>query len=260
MTTDDTTTETAGLSAALQTQRAVLTASAERLAALVAPLSAEELRRQAYPTEWSVADVLSHLGSGAVILRRRLDGDVDAQAVWNEWNAKEPEAQAGDARAADRALLDRLAALTPDEEAQIRLAMGPVELDLTTFLGLRVNEHALHTWDVAVTIDATATVPEAAAALMVDTLPMMTRFVGKPTGADRDITIRTDSPTGHFIVALRPDGVTLSPGDPVERPDLELTADALVRLVFGRLDPDHTPTMKGSPSDLEELRRAFPGF
>jgi uncharacterized protein (TIGR03083 family) len=259
MTTDDTTPETAGPSAALQAQRAVLTASAERLAELIAPLSPRELRRQAYPTEWSIADVLSHLGSGAVIMRRRLDGEVDAQAVWDEWNAKAPEAQALDAQTADRALLDGVAALTPDE-TQMRFAMGPMDIDLTTFLGLRVNEHALHTWDIAVTLDAAATVPEAAAALMIETLPMMSRFVGKPTGAERDVTIRTENPTGHFVVALRPDGVALSPTDPVERPDLELTADAFVRLVFGRLDPDHTPSITGSPSDLEELRRAFPGF
>jgi uncharacterized protein (TIGR03083 family) len=255
MTTDDTTPETA----ALEAQRAVLTASAEQLAALIAPLSPGELRRQAYPTEWSIADVLSHLGSGAVIMQRRLAGEVDAQAVWDEWNAKEPEAQAADVQAADRALLDRVAALTP-AETQMRFAMGPVDLDLTTFLGLRVNEHALHTWDVAVTLDAGATVPEAASALILDTLPMMSRFAGKPTGAERDITIRTANPTGHFVVALRPDGVAVSPTDPVEQPDLELPADAFVRLVFGRLDPDHTPPITGSPSDLDELRRAFPGF
>jgi uncharacterized protein (TIGR03083 family) len=259
MTTDDTTPEPDDLRAALEVQRAVLTASAERLAALLAPLSPGELRRPAYPTEWTIADVLSHLGSGAVIMRRRLDGEVEAQAVWDEWNAKDPEAQADDARAADRALLDRLAALTP-EEAAMRLTMGPMDLDLPTFLGLRVNEHALHTWDVAVTLDAAATIPEAAAALMITTLPMMSRFVGKPTGAERDITIRTEGPTAYFIVALRPDGVAVSLSEPVERPDLELTAEAFVRLVFGRLDPDHTPSIQGSPSDLDELRRAFPGF
>jgi len=88
----------------------------------------------------------------------------------------------------------------------------------------------------------------------------MSRFVGKPTGAERDITIRTEGPTAYFIVALRPDGVAVSLSEPVERPDLELTAEAFVRLVFGRLDPDHTPSIQGSPSDLDELRRAFPGF
>ena len=42
----------------------------------------------------------------------------------------------------------------------MRFAMGPMELDLLTFLGMRLNEHSLHTWDVAVTFDASATLPE----------------------------------------------------------------------------------------------------
>ena len=38
-----------------------------------------------------------------------------------------------------------------------------------------------------------------------------------------------------------------------------LPAEALVRLVYGRLDPDHTPSFDGDEADLDELRRAFPG-
>ena len=63
------------------------------------------------PTEWTVADVLSHLGSGAEILGRRLEDslagvdtpDDAAPAVWDVWNAKTPDAQAADALVADRA-------------------------------------------------------------------------------------------------------------------------------------------------------------
>jgi hypothetical protein len=138
--------------------------------------------------------------------------------------------------------------------------MGPMELDLTTFLSMRINEHALHTWDVAVTDDPSATVPTAAAALIVDTLPMISRFAGKPTGSNRTITIRTAGPTRHFTATLGPDAVTLAASDPVDRPDLELPAEALIRLVYGRLDADHTPAVGGSEDDLDELRRAFPGF
>ena len=46
---------------------AVLRNSHERLASLVSPLTPEQLRGPAYPTEWSIAQVLSHLGSGAEI-------------------------------------------------------------------------------------------------------------------------------------------------------------------------------------------------
>ena len=50
-----------------------LQASSDRLQRLVAPLDDAQLERRAYPTEWTVADVLSHVGSSAVILQRRLD-------------------------------------------------------------------------------------------------------------------------------------------------------------------------------------------
>src|SRR5580692_12902437 len=42
-------------------------ASHDRLAGIVAGLDGDGLRAQSYDTEWSIADVLSHLGSGAEI-------------------------------------------------------------------------------------------------------------------------------------------------------------------------------------------------
>lgn len=237
----------------------VLGASVGRLAALVEPLTPQQLRQQAYPTEWTVADVLSHLGSGAVFTRLRLDGEVDMQPVWDEWNAKDPDTQAADALREDAALQARLSLLTAEDQERMHFAMGPMDLDLLTFLTLRLNEHSLHTWDVAVVFDPEATLPDDEAALIVDALPMMTGFAGKPTGVDQDVTIRTVAPARHFSLALRTDGVTLSPGEEVHGPDLELPADALIRLVFGRLDPDHSPTIVGE-AHLDELRLVFPGF
>jgi uncharacterized protein (TIGR03083 family) len=250
------------------TQLEVLGASVARLAALVETLDAAQIRQQAYPTEWTVADVLSHLGSGATITRLRLDGDVDMPAVWDEWNAKDPDAQARDAVRADAELQARLAALTPEERSQLRFAMGPMELDLTTFLGMRISEHSLHTWDVAVTFDEAATVPEDEAALVLQTLPMIAGFAGKPTGATRNITVSTESPSGHFAVAVRPDGVSVTPSDAVAPaapvaggdPELEMAAESFIRLVYGRLDSDHTPEIEGDENDVQELRVVFPGF
>jgi uncharacterized protein (TIGR03083 family) len=238
----------------------VLLASADRLAALVESLTPEQIRQQAYPTEWTVADVLSHLGSGATITRQRIDGEVDPQPIWDEWNAKDPDAQAADALRADADLQRRLAALSPEEAANLRFAMGPMEVDLTTYLNMRISEHSLHTWDIAVTFDDAATVPADAAAVVVDMLAMMAGFAGKPTGADRVVSITTTEPDRHFEVALRPDGIALSPSEARDTPDLELSSDALIRLVYGRLDPDHSPILEVGAADLEELRQAFPGI
>ncbi len=50
-----------------------LRATSDRLDRVVGGLDPVQIERSAYPTEWSVADVLSHLGSGAVLFQRRLD-------------------------------------------------------------------------------------------------------------------------------------------------------------------------------------------
>ena len=153
--------------------------------------------------------------------------DFDPQPVWDEWNAKDPDAQAADVLTADAALLARLAQLTPDEVATLRFAMGPMELDVPRYVGMRLNEHAVHTWDVAVTFDDTATIPPEEAGLIVDTLAMMAGFAGKPTGTERTLTVHTVAPERTFEIALRADGVALSPQPPVAVPDLELSGDTL---------------------------------
>src|SRR3954468_19389144 len=90
-----------------------LRSSVERLHDLAEARSEEDLTSGAYPAEWTVAQVLSHLGSGAVIMQRRLEDalagqdtpDDFAPGVWSSWNAKRPVAQRDDALVADAALL-----------------------------------------------------------------------------------------------------------------------------------------------------------
>ncbi len=237
-----------------------LAVSAQQLAALVDPLTPDQLRQPAYPSEWTIADVLSHLGSGAENARRRFDGEeIDMQTVWDEWNAKSPDRQAADALEADRAFLARLGSLTPEDRAR-RLKVGPMDLDLVSALRLRLNEHVQHTWDVAVTFDPTATISPDAAELLIDSLGMMAGFVGRPTGGERTVSVGTLAPTRRFELVLRPDAVALSPSPADGKPDLELPAEALIRLVGGRLDPDHTPAIDDPDSNLDELRRVFAGY
>ncbi len=95
-------------------------------------ISAADLARPSYPSEWTIADVLSHIGSGAVIMHRRLDDDLAgrdtpddfAPGVWDSWNAKAPTDQRDDALAADAALLARIETVTPDMRETFTFAMG----------------------------------------------------------------------------------------------------------------------------------------
>jgi uncharacterized protein (TIGR03083 family) len=244
--------------ATLDQRRDALAASAGRLAALVAQLSPDQLRQPSYCDEWSVADVLSHLGSGAVITRGRLDGEVDPQPIWDTWNAKNSDDQAADALRADDALLERLAALSPEEQDSLHFAMGPFDLDLVTYLGMRLSEHVLHTWDVAVSVDPGVALPDDAAGMVVDGVSMIVGFAGKPTGVERTINVQTSGPSRRLQLVLGPDAVALVPAS--DDPDLTLPTEALVRLIYGRLDPDHTPAIDGDPAILDELRQVFPGF
>jgi len=245
-----------------------LRASAARLRAIVEPLDTSQLDLPAYPAGWTIADVLSHLGSVAVILQRWLEDTINekstpsdfAQNTWENWNARPSQLRATDALVADQTLLDRLGSVTDEERAGFQFSIGPWTVDFEGFIGLRLNEHALHTWDVEVALDPSATVAPDATRLVVDRLEMLVRFTGKPTGTQHRVAVRTSEPRREFVITFAVDSVSLAPAEPAEpdEPDLEISAEAFIRLVYGRLDPDHTPVTRG-PADLDELRRAFPG-
>jgi uncharacterized protein (TIGR03083 family) len=234
---------------------------------LCGDLRDDELERQSYDSEWSIAQVLSHLGSGAVILRRRLEDiragratpDEFAPSVWDDWNAKAPRAQADDALAADVAVLEALEDVSEAERAELVFAMGPLSLGFNEFAGLRLNEYAFHTWDIEVVFDDSARLPDDAAALVVDNLGLIARFTGRPGGHDRTIAVRTTDPERDIALRLTADGVELIAGERGKHPDLELAAEAFSRLVYGRLDPDHTPAFSGDGALLDALRSVFPG-
>jgi len=246
---------------------AALHDSVDHLAELVSGLGPDQLTASAYPTEWTVADTLSHMGSGAVILRRRLDDilagvetpDDAAPSVWDEWNAKSPVDQAADALVTDRALLERLEGLSSADRERFEFSLGPRTFDFDGFVQLRLNEHALHTWDIEVGLDPVATVTAGSTVYVVDNLEMWASFTSKPTGSERTVTVETSDPSRSFTVTLGADQVTLAEGETSAAVDVALPAEAFVRLVYGRLDPAHTPEVRDDGSALDDLRRAFPG-
>jgi uncharacterized protein (TIGR03083 family) len=160
---------------------ATLRRSHERLDGLVRPLSAQQLRGPSYCSEWSIAQVLSHLGSGAEIALMMLpaalgegeevSGD-SFQAVWDVWNAKSPDDQAADALAADERHVKALEQLTDQQLSRISLPFLGMDLDAVGVVRLRLGEHALHTWDVAVMLDQAATVAPDAVELLIDNVPL----------------------------------------------------------------------------------------
>jgi hypothetical protein len=98
--------------------------------------------------------------------------------------------------------------------------------------------------------------------VVVDNLDLMVRFTGKPTGIERDLHVHTVDPARDFMLSLSKDAIAFGPHETnVANPvgaDLELTADAFIRLVYGRFDVDHATPVRGD-IDVDELRQVFPG-
>jgi hypothetical protein len=101
------------------------------------------------------------------------------------------------------------------------------------------------------------------AGLLVDTLGQLAAWTGKADGTKRRVRVSTSAPPRQFTLETG-DAVTLEPsagaeaGEPL--PELRLPAEALIRLVYGRLDPAHTPPVETRGVELGELRPIFPGL
>lgn len=239
-----------------------------RLRAVVEPLSDGDLESQSYDTEWSVAQVLSHIGSGATIFGWFVDaalsgGDAPGrerfEPVWAEWNAKSPREVADDALAVDGALVERMSSLDERDRERLHLSLFGMELDAAGLMRIRLGEHALHTWDIAVTFDDRARVLPAAVTLLVDTLDLFATRTGKPSAIAQRIGISTSEPDRSFVL-YSGEPVSLAPGDVgAGSPELVLPAEALIRLVYGRLDEAHCDDVAARGVDLDTVRAVFPG-
>ena len=243
--------------------------SHDRLQAAAGPLDASQLERPSYASQWSIAQVLSHLGSQAEIFGLFLDAGLSGQdppgpdafpPIWETWNAKSPQAQAADALRADEAVTARFESLDAGQRERLRLRLFGTDLDATGLARVRLGEHAVHTWDIAVALDPAATLAPDAVSLLIDTVGQLAARTAKPAGQQRRLRVSTTSPVRHYMLDIG-ETVTLTPTeDDGIRPELALPAEALIRLVYGRLDPAHTPPVETRNVDLDEMRRVFPGF
>ena len=241
--------------------------SVDRLADLVRPLG-DDVTKHAYPSAWSIADVVSHVGSSAVIFERRLEDSLGRRetppefpdGVWAEWDHKSPRAKADDGLAADEAFMRRLESLGPEDRSQVSVSLGPVTFDWDQVVRARLNEHLLHEWDVAVARDPGATLAPDGVAHVIDNLDLIGRYTAQPVAPERTLTIATTEPDRAFAVAVETKAVDFSPLDSVQDPTLTMPAEAFIRLVYGRLDAEHTPSsVAGDREALDQLRAVFPG-
>lgn len=252
---------------------AALRSSHDQLVETVGALGADQVDGPSYCADWTVAQVLSHLGSGAEIALANLEASLSGEpapsrddyvAIWDRWNAKTPAAMAADALVADEDHVGRLERLSEAQLEGLSMEFMGRTLDAVGIVGLRLGEHAVHTWDVAVTRDPAAAVAPEAMALLVDVLPPRAGLFArgdKPAAIPVELAVDTTGPERHYLLSIG-DEVSLSTdtGNPKGR--LSIPAEALFRLCYGRLDPEHTPaaTRIEGPVSLAELQAMFPGF
>ncbi len=241
--------------------------SRDELARLLEGLPDDRLTTQSYDDDWTLAQVASHLGSQAEIFELFLDAGADGlvppaieqfRAIWSRWDAMEPTEQVRSSLEADEHLVERLEGLG-DGQHDFSVDMFGERRDADGVAGLRLGEHALHTWDVAVALDPSATVSPQAVALLVDTLPALAGRAGRPSDTPRSVRVSATGPDRTVVVTTGPE-VSISADSGDAPADVVLPSEALVRLVYGRLDEDHTPTGVVGAEHLPALRAVFPGF
>jgi uncharacterized protein (TIGR03083 family) len=245
----------------------VLRGSVEHLGDVASRIDPADYTTSAYPSDWTIADTFSHLGSGAVIGERRFEDSVAERdsdpafntSVWDEWNAKDPLSQVADCLTSDTAFLSSLEAASEEDRRKFHFAMGPFEFDFDGLVGLRLSEHALHTWDVEVALFPGATLSNDTANAILDSIQFVVTRTGQPTGEAKDVTVRTMDPVRNFTLVLGVDSVDLVETGHEGAVDLEIPAEALVRLIYGRLDKEHTPASV-TGDVVDSLRHVFPGF
>jgi uncharacterized protein (TIGR03083 family) len=207
----------------LLTDRIISALSEEHttLAALVASLTDEQLAGASGADAWPVSEVLGHLGSGAEItlagLRSALEGRAAPGAefngpVWDRWNAMNAEQKRAGYLAQSAALLSGFEAL--DQQQRDSLEVGvfymPAPLPVATFAGLRLNETALHGWDVRVAVDPAAELhaksAELLAELFADRISFMLAYIAKPDRIDEPVVLEI---AGANLAVSIADTVTL---------------------------------------------------
>ena len=253
-----------------------LRAGHDSLAELVLKLSDDDLALPSGAAEWDISQVLSHLGSGAeigrAVVQAALDGgpnpggDFNA-SVWDRWNAMSRRERADGFLQSNQTLTALYESMDADTRENVRINMGflPAPVDVATAARLRLNELALHSWDVRVGFDVHAILAPEATDALLHGAPDLLGWISKPdllNGEYQVIRVTTSRPDSVF--ALRLNTQVSTDFDVPQEIDgtLQLPAESWLRLVAGRLAPQHTAgeVVSTGAVDLDLLRRVLPGY
>lgn len=246
------------------------------LAEMAATLTDADLARTSGSREWTVAQVLSHLGSGAEIgqagLRAALAGESNPgqdfnKSVWARWDAMAAREHADSFLSANQGLAGLYESLDSGARETLRVDVGflPAPVDVATLVRLRLSELALHAWDVKVAFDDDAVLHPEAAQELLHQSPLPLAWLAKTDtlgGQSSVLAVTTTEPLSRFALRLgEPVAIDFAVPADVDGM-LTLPGEAWLRLVSGRLAAGRTPKdviVTGS-ADLDQLRSVFRGY
>lgn len=254
---------------------AALRTGYDRLAELVRNFDDEALAGPSAATEWDIAQVLSHLGSGAEIMTSTIQLALDNktaeenfnQKVWARWDSSSREEQAAGFLLWNEKLTALFESLDSDQRENLRIELGylPAPADVATVGRMRLSELTLHSWDVRSALDPGATLDPEAVPQILESAASNLSWITKPAnlkGQEATLTVTTTEPATEFSLRLS-DPVSIDP-TPAEHADgsLTLPAEAWLRLISGRLAQDRTPASADltGPISWTTLRSVFAGY
>jgi uncharacterized protein (TIGR03083 family) len=254
---------------------AALRTGYDALADLVKKFDDEALAGPSAATEWDIAQVLSHLGSGAEIMTTTVQlalagkppaaGDFN-QTVWARWDSSSRREQADGFLEWNEKLIALYESLTEDQLETLRIELGylPAPVDVATVARMRLSEFTLHSWDIRSVLDQGATLAAEAVPELLAERTIDLSWISKPAeldGKSAVLKVITTEPATEL---------TLNLADPVSVEDsstgeadgtLTLPGETWLRLISGRLGPNTPAGLElTGPITLATLRRVFQGY
>ncbi|MEV6411808.1 maleylpyruvate isomerase family mycothiol-dependent enzyme [Kribbella sp. NPDC051718] len=254
---------------------AALRSGYDALAELVRKFDDETLAGPSAATEWDIAQVLSHLGSGAEIMTNtvqlalaggpRADGDFN-QTVWARWDSSSRREQADGFLEWNEKLVALFESLTEEQRETVQIDLGylPAPVDISTVARMRLSEFTLHSWDIRSASEPGATLAAEAVPELLAQRTLDLSWVSKPAELDGKyavLNVVTTEPATELTLNLS-DPVSLKDGSTGEADGtLTLPGETWLRLISGRLGPDTPAGLElTGPITLATLRRVFQGY
>ncbi|WP_185981776.1 TIGR03086 family metal-binding protein [Skermania sp. ID1734] len=181
------------------TDLAALDRATQQFSEVLASLGPDDLSQPSACDGWDVRDVANHVCGGALRYAHYLRGGMPDEIAWT----RTADNAGDDPRAAHDQLSRELRTLFAQPSADTIRAHHPVQtVSGTELLYMRVEELAIHAWDISGALDASATIDEPLAAYILDRGTEVLRIQREHGYFAGSKAIGDDAPAAARLLAL----------------------------------------------------------